>query len=326
MCNDYEEYIAWKAYGEAMQAEAWRIPTRQSELDLPAIAHVRITDPAPIIRATGEPDEVELVTMRWSWPAPNGKPVFNFRSEGRRFGDSLRCLIPTSAFYEFTGSKTPKTRHRFTLKGAPFCMAGLWKPGTGNEFPRFTMLTTAPGPDIAPYHDRQMAVLKPGDWRAWLDLTKPEGELLAPLPAGSLEVETSTPRDGVNSPAWAIMPFANSRLQEAAGDPATDEIDHHAEACGTRKTERGDEVRIGTYRLPDGSVRVEPPSPQREACAAKREQQPRRKRCERDAVKTCPPIHCDFGVSGRFVAVASRFTRSSNRSGSSSHSSSLAAS
>jgi putative SOS response-associated peptidase YedK len=30
------------------------------------------------------------------------------------------------------------------------------------------MLTTAPGPDVAPYHDRQVAVLAPADWLAWL--------------------------------------------------------------------------------------------------------------------------------------------------------------
>lgn len=55
------------------------------------------------------------------------------------------------------------------------------------------MLTTEPGPDIAPYHSRQVVVLRPGDWAAWLSLTKPEAELLQPLPAGSLGVETVRP-------------------------------------------------------------------------------------------------------------------------------------
>ena len=52
------------------------------------------------------------------------------------------------------------------------------------------MLTTAPGPDVEPIHNRQIAVLQPQDWKAWVYLTKPEGELLRPLPAGSLRVET----------------------------------------------------------------------------------------------------------------------------------------
>ena len=53
----------------------------------------------------------------------------------------------------------------------------------------FTLLTTEPGPDEAPIHDRQMVVLDRADWLAWLHLTRPESELLRPLPAGSLAVE-----------------------------------------------------------------------------------------------------------------------------------------
>jgi putative SOS response-associated peptidase YedK len=34
-----------------------------------------------------------------------------------------------------------------------------------------------------------MVVLDRRDWLAWLDLTRPESELLQPLPAGSLVVE-----------------------------------------------------------------------------------------------------------------------------------------
>ena len=72
-------------------------------------------------------------------------------------------------------------------------IAALWREGQGNQPPSFTMLTTAPGPDVAPYHDRQVAVLQPRDWEAWIALTAPEAELLKPLPAGSLAVETVRP-------------------------------------------------------------------------------------------------------------------------------------
>jgi putative SOS response-associated peptidase YedK len=53
----------------------------------------------------------------------------------------------------------------------------------------FTLLTTGPGPDVAPIHDRQMVVLNRSEWLAWLELTRPESELLRPPPAGSLTVE-----------------------------------------------------------------------------------------------------------------------------------------
>lgn len=55
------------------------------------------------------------------------------------------------------------------------------------------MLTTAPGPDVAPYHDRQVVVLRPADWPAWIYLTKSEKGLRQPLPAGSLHAETVRP-------------------------------------------------------------------------------------------------------------------------------------
>jgi putative SOS response-associated peptidase YedK len=53
----------------------------------------------------------------------------------------------------------------------------------------FTLLTTGPGADVAPIHNRQMVILERKDWTAWLDLTKPEAELLQPLAARSLNVE-----------------------------------------------------------------------------------------------------------------------------------------
>jgi len=189
MCNDYETVIDWHKYRAAMEALGLGIPVKQSADDLPAMADVRVNDMAPVMRASG--NVVELAAMRWSFPPAGlrGGPVFNFRSEGRRFANSNRCLIPASAFFEFTGKSYPKTKHRFTLKEAPFmAIAGLWRPGLGEEPPRFTMLTTEPGPDVAPIHDRQVVVLRPRDWSSWLSLAQPEAELLRPLPAGSLEV------------------------------------------------------------------------------------------------------------------------------------------
>jgi putative SOS response-associated peptidase YedK len=76
------------------------------------------------------------------------------------------------------------------LNNAPFmAIAGIWREQAGNQPPAFTMLTTAPGPDVEPIHNRLIAVLRPQDWKAWVYLTKPERELLRPLPAGSLSAE-----------------------------------------------------------------------------------------------------------------------------------------
>ena len=150
---------------------------------------IAITDPGPIVRA--EPGGVTLVTRRWSWPGPGGKPVYNFRSEGREF-KSGRCLILADGFYEFTAQSDPKAKRKhkwlFTLKDAPFfAIAGLWrKDASVGE--AFTMLTTEPGEDIKPYHSRQIVVLPPLEFRRWLDEKVPADDILKPLPRGRLEV------------------------------------------------------------------------------------------------------------------------------------------
>ncbi|HVZ01271.1 MAG TPA: SOS response-associated peptidase [Dongiaceae bacterium] len=191
MCNEYEQRATYALYCEMMQALGWGVPTTEGERDLRQSDGIRISDPAPVMRAQG--NGVALAEMRFGFPParPHGGPVFNWRSEGRRFRESNRCLIPATAFFEFTGTKSPKTKHRFSLKDAPMmAIAGIWKQAAAEAPPCFAMLTTEPGPDVAPYHDRQVVVLRPEDWPHWIHLSKPEEALLRPLPAGSLAVET----------------------------------------------------------------------------------------------------------------------------------------
>ena len=148
MCNDYEQHVRWGEYCKMMQDLELGIPSQQAELDLPQADDVRINDIGPVMRATG--NGIELVPMTFSFPPgrQGGAPVFNFRSEGRHFAKCNRCLVPASAFFEFTGKRYPKAKHRFALKGSPItAIAGIWKPGQGNHPPSFTMLTTAPGAD-----------------------------------------------------------------------------------------------------------------------------------------------------------------------------------
>lgn len=99
--------------------------------NLEAPEDIKITDPGPIVRTIdGAGDEAELVQRRWSWPGPNKRPVYNFRSEGRAF-TSNRCLIIADGFYEFTDPTDPKKKRKdkwlFTKKDEPiFCIAGIW--------------------------------------------------------------------------------------------------------------------------------------------------------------------------------------------------------
>jgi putative SOS response-associated peptidase YedK len=158
---------------------------------------IRITEPGPIVRLVEMDDAVALVVRRWSWPGQAGKPVYNFRSDGREFPGG-RCLILADGFYEFTTPADPnakrKDRWLFTAPDQQMLgIAGLVReaPGLGEAF---TMLTTRPGPDIAPYHGRQVAVLPPQQWRAWLTYAQSARELLGPSPAGTLKVSAANGR------------------------------------------------------------------------------------------------------------------------------------
>lgn len=153
---------------------------------------VRITERAPIVRFVHDREIAELVERRWSWPGPKGKPVFNMRSDGREF-PSGRCLVLADGFYEFTTPADSKQKRKdcWLFKPAEsFAIAGLVRehPQVGEAF---TLLTVSPGEDIAPYHNRQVALLAPGEWRAWLDGSAPALDSLRPSAAGSLTVSAA---------------------------------------------------------------------------------------------------------------------------------------
>ena len=154
---------------------------------------IAITDPGVIVRrAQTDAGSYDLLVRRWSWPGAGGKPVYNFRSDGREF-PSGRCLIVADGFYEFTASSEPKQKRKdrwlFTPSaGGLLGIAGITRnsPEVGEAF---TLLTGEPGPDVAPFHRRQIVLLDPADWRRWLDPAVPSAELLKPSLAGYLAVE-----------------------------------------------------------------------------------------------------------------------------------------
>lgn len=78
-----------------------------------------------------------------------------------------------------------KDRHLFSRPDDPwFWIAGIVKDDC------FSMLTAAPGPDVAPFHDRQIVTLPPDAGLDWLTLSRPQAELLSTQPAGTFEVKT----------------------------------------------------------------------------------------------------------------------------------------
>jgi putative SOS response-associated peptidase YedK len=192
MCNDYRLHVDVASIVEDFADLKIKIRFSEGRPNLEARDDIKITDVGPIIRTVESVSgEGDLVQRRWSWPAPNKRPVYNFRSEGREF-TSNRCLIVADGFYEFTdptdSKKKRKDKWLFTKRDEPiFCIAGIWRK-TDDVGEAFTMLTMEPGPDIAPYHDRQIVILERRTWADWLDPTITAQSLIKPLAPGSLDV------------------------------------------------------------------------------------------------------------------------------------------
>ena len=150
---------------------------------------IHITDPAPIVRqGTSGP---EMVVRRWSWPLASGKPLYNFKSEGRDFPER-RCLAIADGFYEYTAPADPKAKRKdrwlFTpTQGELIGIAAIWR-AHAEVGEAFTLLTAEPGEDVRPLHHRQIVLVLPARWRDWLDPAVPSRDLLVPTPPGFLTV------------------------------------------------------------------------------------------------------------------------------------------
>ena len=191
MCNDYRLEVDVASIVEDFADLKIKIKMPEGTPNVAAREDIKISDTAPIVRSVdGERGTGELVNRKWSWPGQGGKPVYNFRSDGREF-TSGRCLILADGFYEFTdplpGQKR-KTKWLFTMNDHDwFCIAGIWRtdPKFGEAF---TMLTTEPGEDVAPYHHRQIIPLARERWADWLDPDVPAQDVLGVMPKGGLPV------------------------------------------------------------------------------------------------------------------------------------------
>ncbi len=192
MCNDYRLEVDIASIAEDFDDLKIKIVMPEGVPNVPAREDIKMTDIAPIVRSVeGVRGAGELVNRRWSWPSPGGKPVYNFRSEGRSF-ESHRCLILCDGFYEFTDPEDPAQKRLdkwlFTMTDHRwFCMAGVWRKHA-EVGEAFSLLTMDAGEDIAPYHHRQIIPLTRDQWVDWLDPAVPAETVLKHLPAGTLPV------------------------------------------------------------------------------------------------------------------------------------------
>jgi putative SOS response-associated peptidase YedK len=144
------------------------------------------SDECRIIVRYGD-DGVEMVALPWGLKPkqPGGRPFHLVRAEGQTFPNH-RCLVPASEF-------------RLTRQGQHFCFAladgdwfyfaGIWRPASEDWPEAYAILTVAANADVAPYQDRQMAVLRRQRRMEWLNFSCPEADLLQPPPRWTFNVE-----------------------------------------------------------------------------------------------------------------------------------------
>jgi putative SOS response-associated peptidase YedK len=155
--------------------------------DLEPLPDIRPTDRVPIILPGN--DQLELRLARWGFSAPAGASrqlsLFNARDDKleqspiwREGFYSRRCLVPATAFFEWSGVKGAKVKHRIGLSsGRVFGMAGIWQ--TTEDGLEFTVITTTPNEVVAQLHDRMPVIVKPRDYENWLDSRSLQNELLS---------------------------------------------------------------------------------------------------------------------------------------------------
>ena len=169
----------------------------------------------PVIARNGRGARA-VVPMRWglhphwSKTMPEGRPMFNARSETAAEKPSFRtpwkrrrALIPFDGWYEWEGVEAPKQPYYIFEKdnAGPSAFAGLWdqyRVDEGITLLSATILTMAATGDMKHLHHR-MPVRLPRDlWDAWLEPDAKPDQLIAHK-LGSEDLQWHTVSRAVNS-------------------------------------------------------------------------------------------------------------------------------
>lgn len=139
------------------------------------------TDLAPVL-AMSRAMNPRPFAMGWGYMLPDGKPVFNARSETAAqkpmFRDGMRqrrCAVPATGYFEWEHTAS-RTKYAISPGAGLFFMAGIYRLEGGA--PHFSILTRQSAEQIAFIHSR-MPVILPGELvRDWLNPKYDADELL----------------------------------------------------------------------------------------------------------------------------------------------------
>jgi putative SOS response-associated peptidase YedK len=215
MCGRFDtSHLTWADIHAQLSAFSEHFPVVTAPINMEPNDDVRPTTPQ--VTARLQDGAWVLEKMRWGlvpfWR--NGKPLkdtekgkgdgfklttFNCRVETCETAATFkgayqrrRCIVPASAWYEWTGPDGGKTKHRFArTDGRAIWFAGLWDRCTTPDAGEITSFTILTGPSegwLGDYHSRAPVILEPEEWGTWLDPAQDAGPLMAAVRAERFEV------------------------------------------------------------------------------------------------------------------------------------------
>jgi putative SOS response-associated peptidase YedK len=157
--------------------------------------------PGPVVVGNGQPGGARrLVPMLWGFPPPpQGRaPVTNVRNLASPFWigtlrhADLRCLVPVTAFQEWSGDAGAKRQHWFGVPSRPiFAFAGIFRHT--DDWPCFAFLTCEPNRLVGAVHPKAMPlILHSEDYDSWLsDDWNKASALVVPFPSQLMKAAES---------------------------------------------------------------------------------------------------------------------------------------
>jgi len=144
---------------------------------------IRPTDIIPVM-ANSPSMSTGVYAMKWGYTMPDGKPMFNARSETAAtkplFSDGMRqrrCIIPATLYFEWQKAGTQKIKHAIATTGSDMIyMAGIYRL-EGNRA-ACSILTRPPADCIAHIHNRMPVILPEAATHDWLNLRYEPHEVL----------------------------------------------------------------------------------------------------------------------------------------------------
>jgi putative SOS response-associated peptidase YedK len=159
--------------------------------------------PAPVIVSDGRGGARRYLRPKlWGVPPPprGDRPVTQVRNLQSPFWigtlrhAELRCLVPATAFAEWSGPQGARRQHYFSVPSQPiFAFAGIHRQG--EDWPCFAILAADPNRLVGRYQPHAMPViLHPDQYTTWLSGEWRDAVALAvPFPGQLMTVSDSLP-------------------------------------------------------------------------------------------------------------------------------------